>query len=558
MVENELKKLSEQYNIIKVFNCEDYTNDPLKFYIDIKSIRKDAFDDDERIIFLLTSDYYKDYGHHKIGQFLTLIQKFCNDIDISNFFVTVITTNNLVFNEYDWIYNNENFDSVKINIIKCLGDFTRFLYNDKLVFNGIENYKDLSEKISDDDTKSKDILLNNKSFCTLAWHGINLEPDGRIRICCESTEVLGDSSNDTIKDVYNSKNIKDIRNSMLKGEKIKSCQSCYTKEKYGRESLRKSSNKKFFHTINKIIENTTKDGRHKNFDLKYIDARYNNLCNLACRSCDPSASSSWHKAAKVIPRTKTANFSNAFLSAGNNEEKVYNQIIEHIHSIETIYFAGGEPLIIEKFYELLEKLISSGRTDVELIYNSNLTHTKLKSHSIFDLWNKFENVSVGASLDAEGKRAEYIRTNTKWDKIEENRRLMIKKCPHVDFHVSATTGILNALHVPDFHYSWVQKRLIKPEDFNIQILFSPKHYSLSQAPNNIKKLVEKKYLDHLKWLRPIDKNGRATFGYESIIEHMKTNDDFDKTAFWQETKLLDRFYNQNLLEYIPELSILPR
>jgi len=558
MIEDEIKKISEQYNIVKVFNCENYANDPLKFYGDIHSIRKDAFDNDEKIVFILASDYYKSNTERQIGQFLTLIQKFCNDIDISNFFVTIITTNNLVFEEYDWIYNNENFDNVRFNIIECPGDFTRYSFNEKLVYSGIENYKDLINKISDKNSTAKEFIFNSKSFCTLAWHGINLEPDGKIRICCESDEVLGDSSERTIEEIYNSKKLQDTRSLMLKNKKISSCQSCYTKEKYGRDSLRKSSNRKFFHTIDEIIKNTTEYGKYNKFDLKYIDARYNNLCNLACRSCNPRASSSWYKASVFLDKDFSNKQPNAFLIAGQDQDDIYNQILKHTDTIETIYFAGGEPLIIEKFYDILEHLIDNGRSDVELIYNSNMTHTKLKSRKIFDLWNKFPNVSVGASLDAAGRRAEYVRTNTKWDTIEKNRKLMMKECPHVDFHVSATTGILNALHVPDFHYSWVQKGLIKPEEFNIQILFSPEHYSLKQAPKNMKIMIEKKYLDHLKWLRPLDKNGRATFGYESVIEHMKSNEEFDKTTFWKETDLLDKFYKQDLLDYIPELSILPR
>jgi len=558
MFEEEVKKISEQYKVIKTFNCDDYIDSPLNLYIDLKACRKDAFDPDEKIVFILKSDFYTDNVRYPSGQMLTLIQKFCNDIDISNPFITIITSNQNIVEEYDWVFENENFDANKFNIVVVSDKFIKHPYNKKLIFHRQENYNQLTQNVEILTSKVRDILENNKSFCTLAWHGINIEPNGKLRPCCQFNDVLGNASKESIKDIWNSESIKNIRKTMMAGEQVKACNACYIKEKYGRDSLRKSSNRKFAHVISDIFDKTDVNGKFDNFHLKYIDARYNNLCNLACRTCGPSASSSWYKASTFLNKNFSEIQPSAFLVAGQNENDIYVQILEHIDTIETIYFAGGEPLIIKKFYDILERLIDAKRTDVELIYNTNLTQTKLKSQKIFDLWNQFSNVSVGGSLDAEGKRAEYIRTNTKWDIIEKNRREMIEKCPHVDFHVSSTTGILNGLHVPDFHRSWVKKGLINAGDFNIQILFSPSQYSLAQAPNKLKKMIKEKYEDHLEWLRPLDKNGRATFGYESIIKHMESDIPFDKEKFWYETNLLDTFYKQNILDYIPELEILPR
>jgi hypothetical protein len=40
----------------------------------------------------------------------------------------------------------------------------------------------------------------------------------------------------------------------------------------------------------------------------------------------------------------------------------------------------------------------------------------LKGRSIFDAWKNFKNISIGASLDAEGPRGEYLRTGTVWER----------------------------------------------------------------------------------------------------------------------------------------------
>ena len=45
---------------------------------------------------------------------------------------------------------------------------------------------------------------------------------------------------------------------------------------------------------------------------------------------------------------------------------------------------------------------------------------------VLELWNKFDSVSVGASLDAEGIRAELMRKGTKWEETLANRKKMIE------------------------------------------------------------------------------------------------------------------------------------
>lgn len=559
-IETELDKCKSNYKVLKSFHCEDYFYDPIKFYEDLKCLRKNSFENNEKIIFLLTSDFYETTRKENIsiGQFFLLIQKFCNDIDISNCFITIITTNPFAVREYSWIHENENFDSTKFEIISCSGEFNRKPLNKNLIFNRFENFDNLIEQLNNQEINARDIIQNNESFCVLAWLGINTNPNGEVKICCESNDVLGNADQDLLKDVWNSEKLRNTRSSMLSGKKIAGCNKCYTKEKFKKDSLRKTSNRKFAKYITEIIDNTSNDGKNTNFNLRYIDVRYNNLCNLACRSCDPYYSSSWYKAKVSIDSKFLKTQPSPFLVAGSNSDSLYTQIMEHIDTIETIYFAGGEPLIIEEFYLILEKLIQSGRNDVELIYNTNLTRLNLKSRYIIDLWKNFSNVSVGASLDGEGAHAEYIRTNTKWDNVEKNRKILLNECPHIDFYVSATTGILNALHVPDFHYSWVKKGLIQPEQFDVKLLFVPEYFSLSQAPIELKRKVKEKYENHLKWLRPLDKIGRATFGYESVLQHMCSEEKFDKESFWHYTDLLDQFHKQNILDYIPELSILPR
>jgi hypothetical protein len=210
--------------------------------------------------------------------------------------------------------------------------------------------------------------------------------------------------------------------------------------------------------------------------------------------------------------------------------------------------------MIEEHYRILDELERRGRFDVRLIYNTNFTHTRLKDREVFDYWRKFKSVAVGASLDAMGPRAEYIRRGTDWAVVERNRRTMLEQCPDVDFYISPTLSILNAWHLPDFHRSWVEQGLIRAQDLNVNILQDPAYLRIDIAPDSYKNKLTERYQEHVNWLRPLDPLNRATVGFESAINFMLAT---DNTAllpkFWAKSNELDSIRNESVLAIIPEL-----
>jgi hypothetical protein len=225
--------------------------------------------------------------------------------------------------------------------------------------------------------------------------------------------------------------------------------------------------------------------------------------------------------------------------------------------VEQIYFAGGEPLLMEEHYNILEELVRRKRFDVRLIYNTNFTHTELKGRSVFEYWKLFDSVAVGASLDDSGARAEYIRKGTDWAVVENNRREMLAVCPQVDFYISPTLSIMNAWHLPDFHRDWVAKGLIQPQDLNVNILQDPAYYRIDIAPAEYKEELSTQYLNHILWLRDQDPLGRATQGFESAITFMMATDNTHLIdTFWRKTHELDAIRKENILDVIPELAAL--
>lgn len=549
-VTDRIEQIKSKNNVIDIIFCDDMLD--VDLYIKIKSLYKDSFKPQDRIIFVITKDYH---DGDRPGLLLQKIQTMVNDVDISNFFITVVTTNPDIEKHYKTVLDTSSIDQVPFNVEFCKGPYKNIPSKQNITQ---KKYYDINSQIKEIENLSaeqKELLFNSDGFCLMPWIGIHIGPDSIVSPCCSSTLEMGDASKRSLDEIWNSPPITSLRKQMLSGERPLSCQHCYLRESLGRHSLRQTTNEKFASSISKVNK-TSDDGYFSLFELKYWDIRYNNLCNLACRTCNPISSSAWHKPAlylgyKDLPK-------GALRIAGKNDKNIFDQMLHHIDFVESIYFAGGEPLMIEEFYILLEKLLERGRNHVRLLYNTNLTRITLKSKNIFDLWKEFPNVSVGASLDGEYQRGEYLREGTKWDDVIDNRRRMIEKCPHIDFYITATTNMLNALHIPDFHKSWVELKLIEPSDFNIQLLFQPEWMCINRAPAELKQQIRQRYAEHLNWLEPKDNLGRATYGFRSLLEQMNTDIEFDAVKFWNQIDSLDRFYNKNLLNIFPELSTLPR
>jgi MoaA/NifB/PqqE/SkfB family radical SAM enzyme len=241
--------------------------------------------------------------------------------------------------------------------------------------------------------------------------------------------------------------------------------------------------------------------------------------------------------------------------AGRYEMDMWEQLEPHIDSIENIYFAGGEPLMMVEHYNLLNELLRRGRTDVRLNYNTNFTELVFKQQDVLDMWNEFDIVSIGASLDANYERGELMRKGTVWSKIVANRERMLEKCPTVDFYVSSTLSIMNSYNIVDFHREWIELGLVKPQDWNINILQDPARFRLDVLPDDMKAELVDIYNEHIAWLEPQDNLLRATQGFKSAVNYMMSTDNSKLIPeFVMRAKELDRWRNESFFSVFPELE----
>ena len=408
-------------------------------------------------------------------------------------------------------------------------------------------------KIKDMTERQKELLLDSDTFCMMPWLHIHAFPDGRAYPCCFALDQypVGDLNKSSMTEVFNGKDMREMRLNMLSNRPSRQCGKCYDQEKSGFFSLRLSSNKHFGHNIG-LVDSTQPDGT-ADFIIKYWDIRFSNLCNFACRSCGTWFSSNWYEDHKKLTGRPPEHAK--IMRVGRTPDDIWEQMLSQFDHVEQFYFAGGEPLIMEEHYKILKELDRRRMYHVRLIYNTNFSKLTFKDMDALELWNKFDSVSVGASLDAMGPRAEFMRKGTVWIDIETNRRRMQEVCPHVDFYISATVGLINALHVVDFHRTWSEQGFIKPQDFNFNLLQFPFWQRIDLLPESMKQRVKEKYQAHIKWLKPQDNLTRATKGFESGLDYMMRRDNFKNIEeFKLGMKKIDDIRNENILETFPELA----
>jgi len=405
--------------------------------------------------------------------------------------------------------------------------------------------------------RHKFLLTQSKTFCIYPWMHLHAYPTGEAYPCCHAEMKVGQVGNcqqQSLREIWNSPTLRTLRQDMLAERPNAACGRCYEQEQSGFFSGRKSANKHHGHQVQRV-DQTASDGQLDQFAMTYWDIRFSNLCNLRCRSCGHIFSSQWYQDQVALAGAEYAKTHKPLFYAGRHETDIWEQLIEHIDHVEQIYFAGGEPLIMDEHYRILEELERREMWHVRLIYNTNFTQVRLRDRYVFDYWKKFHSVAVGASLDAMGARAEYIRKGTVWSTVEDNRKRMQDICPRVDFYISPTVSLLNVLHVPDFHQDWVERGLLTHQDLNVNLLQDPEHLRIDLATPTYKQRVADRIQQHLDWLAPHDHLQRASQGFRSLITFMQaTHNAHLLPLFWKKTQQLDQIRGEDILQSIPELA----
>jgi radical SAM protein with 4Fe4S-binding SPASM domain len=390
-----------------------------------------------------------------------------------------------------------------------------------------------------------------KTFCMMPWIHMHMWPAGTTYPCCMSDPDLpiGNTQTQSLQEIWNGPELRKMRLNMLSGEKSPECRRCYELEDNGMWTLRKSSNENFKHHKERVYE-TKDDGSAGDVNMSYMDIRFSNLCNLKCRSCGPQFSSSWfedHKLTHGDPGHPK------ILKVRDDMLDFMDELEPLLNSVERVYWAGGEPLITEEHYRILDHWIANGISPA-MDYTTNFTQMRYKRKTAFEYWNAFDRVRVAASLDANHERGEYLRKNMDWNVVVQNRRDMIEQCPHVYFEITPTVSIFNVLNLPDFHKEWIEEGLLEPANIRINILLDPTYMRLSMLPPEKKDKIRLRYLEHIKYLSQFDNIKHVIGDYESIIKFLNTDKVDETKIFLYKTKQMDNIRQESFEQVFPELK----
>ena len=126
--------------------------------------------------------------------------------------------------------------------------------------------------------------------CILPWISIETTPLGSTRPCCLFTDEIPEYNlkTHTLEDAFNSKFMRNLRRSFRRGERPDGCRNCWREEDAGKKSKRQYMLEKF---KNEDVDYSSNNG----VELKFLDLKLGNICNLKCRICGSWSSSKWAK-----------------------------------------------------------------------------------------------------------------------------------------------------------------------------------------------------------------------------------------------------------------------
>jgi hypothetical protein len=426
------------------------------------------------------------------------------------------------------------------------------------------------------------------TFCPIPWKFQAIRNNGDIRLCCQAniTKNQGicakkdgtnyNAKSDNLLEAFNSQLLKDVRLNMLTGKWSEECGRCKIEEESNIKSRRQNELEIWNFDINDAKKNTNADGTTE-LQPVYYDLRFGNFCNLKCRMCGPTDSHQWYKeweefhnedgfydtTGKVLLQkdSKGRLFTDIF--NWHEKEIFWNQIRQSMSSLQHVYMAGGEPLLIERHYEFLETAVNNGHAkDIILEYNTNITTLP---NRVLDLWKHFKKVKLGLSIDGIGDVFEYQRYPASWKNVLANLEkinLLVKNNKNISAWFATTITSYNLYHIPEFliwktksNLDYIKMSKKKPI-ITYHVQHQPYRTSIQSLPKNEKDKVKIYYDNFINSLDDIELDDLLKTDIKNICNNiLNFMYKQDRSSHWQEfirfTNFLDKSRNQSIESVVP-------
>lgn len=262
--------------------------------------------------------------------------------------------------------------------------------------------------------------------CSIFRGGVAISPTGKVRPCCAYNYPEGDQVPGFWED-WRSKHQELAEQSETQW--LPGCAECKLAEGTGNQSLRQIYNQRV------------------HSDLEYWDIKLNNTCNLACRMCNGTSSSTW---ASIINKHKSAWDSYYTDISQTGWHRDLDNILPYVLFAKTLKFTGGEPMLIPQVKTIIDYVIEHDvASDIDLTLITNGTYDITRAEW-WDRIQQFKSVEVMFSIDAKGDRFEYIRSGAQWHTVSQNVIKFVSKLNNKTWgRVTALPSALNINHLDE-------------------------------------------------------------------------------------------------------------
>ena len=400
----------------------------------------------------------------------------------------------------------------------------------------------------------------SNTLCSYVFAHTNIDPNGDIEFCCA---VQGGAHRDpegrvynvqthTIKEAWNSPQIRNTRMAMIRGERPEMCNYCWRMENedntQGNSVRLYSANKRIsLDSVQDRIEYArTHDGALSDEFLAFeFQLSIGNLCNLACKMCNTGFSTQYQKFFSRFhnsPNEISFVLGYPNINQGHPEfgttfdwptkQPLAEIFADHLQTVQQIFFTGGEPTLIPQVKEFIDHLADvEKRQDFNPWVSTNCTNI---NKELIDSLEKFNSVSINMSLDGMDDIAYIQRTPSHWPSLEKNIDtlfdwLLTTEKTDVCLNVHTTVTALNLHHVVDF---WKYLDIKYQSRFGVGIgliLNKDINFGIEIIPKTVAEQLKKQVQHELKYCS--DRLKVAYLEFEKILDNTNFADDFESIHF---------------------------
>jgi organic radical activating enzyme len=315
--------------------------------------------------------------------------------------------------------------------------------------------------VSDLDEIKEKLDMVSKTFCVAKWKQVTTHLASGLTHSCHHAKMHKiplSELKENISALHNTRFKKEVRKHMLAGEIVPDCEYCNLIEESGNfaDRFHKSRMSWAEKYIPEIISNPW------DYDVfpSYFEVSFSHACNCACIYCSPTISSKWVTEIKKHGNYKTSISTRSFRECPIPEmNKAYIEAFwkwwpELYHNLDVFRITGGEPLLSKDTFKILDYIINNPNPNINFAINSNFCVNKKIFNKFIDKYKQVSKnvklIEIYTSCEAEGERAEYIRSGLKYKEWLDNCREYLLQVPNGILYCMCTYNILSISSFKDF------------------------------------------------------------------------------------------------------------